>query len=95
MLMTERAVSAIDKRTDAEINRQLRLEPRGHSLPSGPLHFMIIEEVRRWKECSAHVQEHKLRDTHDAAKKELKPPPTSASKGPFTQTCWHIPNIIL
>lgn len=43
VLMTERAVSAIDKRTDAEINRQLRLEPRGHSLPSGPLHSMFYK----------------------------------------------------
>jgi hypothetical protein len=32
VLMTERAVSAIDKRTDAEINRQLRL---------GGIHFHV------------------------------------------------------
>jgi hypothetical protein len=40
-LMTERAVSAIDKRTDSEINRQLKA--RGHSLPSGALHSMFYE----------------------------------------------------
>lgn len=93
VLMTERVVSAIDKRTDAEINRQLRLA--GIHFQVGRFTLCFKTEVRGWKGCSTHVQTHKLRDAHDAAKKELKPLPTSASNRPFTQTCWHIPNIIL
>ena len=55
VLMTERAVSAIDKRTDAEINRQLRLA--GIHFQVGHFTLCSIKEVRRWKGCSAHVQE--------------------------------------